>query len=232
MRAAIRKEFRVDIRNTVERIEKTFGQDGLDYAIAQVIDPSASLLSAVMRDAGNVEKYSLQQCKYLKIIVYFLAPIGSEEGKKYVTCCTGRCFVKENIVDPVSCLSQWQKFFFFDGYRSHESLDSEGRVMTSVDIEAMETSTDSPAWRPKQGDTLVAYSPFACVKREDHTHPPIATWTNTLCDNIDSFILPISTLLDKTWDEVALSTSTVHEPHYVSSMGMTFLQGGILIVFD
>lgn len=228
-------------KRVYHKLKSTFGKDsedkGLNYATAFIAeDEHISYLKDIMTAAGNLQRYITRQLNGEKLIVYCLAPIGcDDDGRKYIVCDAvkkERCYVKKDIVEPIAKgLPQWDKYFLFDGYLSDDSSPIRTGVITSVDIESLDIPPDSTTkFLPEQSNTLVAYSPLTAIKQENQTLANIGTWTLQLCDNISKFVLPITSLLDKTWTEVTAATGgathTILEPHYVDSMGTTFLHNG------
>ena len=229
------KEGFPEFQEVVDKVEATFGEGLLNYAIVKLFDLSKDELETLINEATDIEYYNRN---FSKLVFLIIAPFGNKDGRKYVKCVDrdedqgkdqgkdrGVVFVRDIVSKFTSSLVQQSKFFFFDGYLVDGSTPCRDLV-TSLDVESLglENEAAAASQLPKNGNNLIAFSPFLNVLRNDQ----VGRWSMALMDNILEYALPVSLLLDKTWDEIIkISPPSVatQEPHYIHSMKPIFLIG-------
>ena len=223
------KEGFPEFQEVVDKVEATFEKDLLNYAIVKLFDLSKDELETLINEATNIKYYNRN---FSKLVFLIIAPFGNnEDGRKYVKCVDGRHVSVRDIVSKfTSSLVQQSKFFFFDGYLVDGSTPCRDLV-TSLDVESLglENEAAAASQLPKNGNNLIAFSPFLNVLRKGQDEVGVGKWVGkwsmALMDNIQKYALPVSLLLDKTWDEISPPSVATQEPHYIHSMKPIFLIG-------
>ena len=199
-----------------KRIDTIFYQL-FKFAVVYVINKSKDFIQTVLSEATKREYYDCFYDKFLNnfnVFFLFLTPVSVEGDRKYIVCKDGRLSIKDDIISPFnSNFSHKNKVFLFDGCLAESHVPPRDLV-TSVEVESLGV-TDTQ-WLPKNGNNLIAFSPFISVPREEQDI--IGKWSYTFMNNIRDYVLPITLILDKTWDDVAPPIFGTQEPHYVSSM--------------
>ena len=216
------KEGFPEFQEVVNKAEATFGEGLLNYAIVKLFDPSEPQLTALIDEATNIKYYN---SNFSKLVFLIVAPFGNKDGCKYVKCVDGgHVFVRDIVSKFTSSLVQQSKFFFFDGYLVDGSTSSRDLV-TSLDVESLglENKAAAASQLPKNGNNLIAFSPFLNVLRNDQDK--VGKWSMALMKNIQEYVLPVSLLLDKTWDDISPPFVATQEPHFIHSMKPIFLKG-------
>ena len=207
----------------VELIKTTF--ENLKFGVYVVKDPDIDKIAAVIQVAST----TIYPTSYKFVAMYYAGHGGSEDGKGYLIPCGDndpRFYIDEGIVFPFQPsqaphLSDRYRLFFFDCCLKTSSEEGKVPVMQKSDPK-------QPSFLPPRGQCVVAYATsLEAVSSGDYITGGI--WTKALCNNL-RYDVPISTILDMTWNDVVEETrqklgKNIQGPHYVSSVGSLFLRG-------
>ena len=198
--------------NFQEKVENIF-RKLFRFAIVWIIDQNKEFIVAALKEATE-RKYYDSFYNNFTVFFLFLTPVCVEGDRKYIVCKDGRISIKDDIISPFNTdFSHRNKVFLFDGCLDEAQFPPRDLV-TSVEVESLGV-TDTQ-WLPKNGNNLIAFSPFIGVPKGEQDS--IGKWSLAFMDNLEKYVLPITLILDKTWDDLALPISGPQEPHYVSSM--------------
>lgn len=196
----------------VDNVDKTFQE--LNFATYIVHDPTDDKVKILIRAAAMMkEQYPLT---YRYVALYF-AGHGrrNKQEQNYIVCSNNRkVFIEESIVCPLSCLQArcLTRLFFFDCCQ-----DDDCQACSNAKKKA------SPAAAVGQ---LVAY---ACNKGEKASgnNSKGGIWTYHLCKNFRELDEPITTILAKTYEDVAsyqAGKNRFQEPLVISTIGVRKLK--------
>ncbi|XP_019856027.1 PREDICTED: uncharacterized protein LOC109584649 [Amphimedon queenslandica] len=214
------------LMNFQQKVEDIF-RKLFKFAIVPIIDEKKDFIVAALKEATE-RKYYDSLFNNFTVFFLFLTPVYVEGDRKYIVCKDGRISIKDDIISPFNTnFSHKNKVFLFDGCLD-ESQSPPRDLVTSVEVESLGV-TDTK-WLPKNGNNLIAFSPFTVVPKGKPDS--IGKWSLTFMDNLEKYVLPITLILDKTWDDLAPPISGPQEPHYVSSMEPILLHKYDLIDFE
>ena len=200
----------------------------LQYAVFIVLDPTSDNILTI--SDFMAKKYS-----YLRnietIVVYYAGHGGSVDGNGYIIGVDDKKVdINEGIVSlfqpmHTNTIADRNLLFFFDCCLSSDDPQNECQKPQSGQTKEQ---VFVPAYLPRKGKYLIAYATSVGEKSKGHFVKG-GIWTSALFDNIKNYDLPITALLDKTWQDVVnkgkKDGTIVQGSHYISSLGTFFLRG-------
>ena len=200
----------------VANVERTFKQ--LNFAVYDVINPTAEELATLMKAAGDLD-YPL--C-YKYVAFYFAGHGGiDKDGKQFIVGLqtedsqkTKVMHIDEYIINPLKPLHDKNKsrLFFFD------CCQSEG--------EGVEFFIGSSRAKPPPGQLVAFASNIGQKSWGDKKDGGI--WTRHLCENLRKFNESITDILAQTYDDVVKIQHNFQQPLVISSIGRKILNEGTL----
>ena len=225
------------------------GPCGVEKDLDSMKDAFEELGLAVwsLPDASNVKitgvteiisQYHFPSC-YKFIAFYSTGHGGSLDGHTFIST-TGelddngqfpRLFIEEAIISPLlpknpkSTLSKdVRRLFLFDCCLVDDTVKGHTPVIKKEDVSL-----------PPRGNVLVAYS--TSIKATSRADPDKGgVWTSFLAKNMKEVDLPITTVLDLTWEDTVQHFNVMNEhevregrvkvqgPHYISCAGLMWLR--------
>lgn len=203
----------IDVQNT----ETTFKE--LNFTTFVERNPSGEDIANLVQAAAEV-KYPY---RYKYVAFYFAGHGGMDEDEKNFIMGlqlgdgdgSEIVYVDEYIVNPLKCLHEKKisRLFFFDCCQSK----NEGNTFRAASLGTKKKP------KPHPGE-IVAYATNQGEKSwGDKTNGGI--WTYCLCKNLRELYEPISTILSKTYDDVAIARNSDQQPRMVCSLGVRYLKG-------
>ena len=225
----------VDINNVKSTFEK------LNFGVWVVRDPTAKQLAAVVHIATNHHYMYSTWCHC--IMFYFAGHGGSFNGKEYVIPVRDdgdpnpMYYIDEGIVYPFQpnnapLLGSRFRIFFFD------CCLTQTKSTATEPVSSKPLHSKPPSSLPPRGQCLIAYA-TSLHYVSGGSYSTGGIWTKHLCNNINEYAdnLPLTTILDITYDDVVKETNlegktldsetstVVQGPHYNSSIGLFYLKG-------
>ena len=211
--------------NDIDNIKATF--ENLKFGVWMIKNPTAKEIAAVVHIATTHSYMYEKRCEC--IVFYFVGHGGSFNGKSYVVPVQGgsadpdpKYYIDEGIIIPFQSNQPGKMFslFFFDCCPKQSNLQpfSSGPF-------------NSPSFLLPNGQCLVAY---ATSLHYPSNYSEGGIWTKHLCANINKYDLPLSTVLDITYDDIfketTSSTSDVQGSLYNSSVGLFYLRSKYILL--
>lgn len=207
----------------------------LKFGVWTVTNPTFKELAAVMHLCTNHTYMTEPWCN--AIIIYFAGHGGSQDGKAYVITAkdgnqSTKYFIDDGIIYPLQPslaphLGSRYRLFFFDCCMSEGSNTG----VTPSPYVPLPQNNVTPSFLPPRGLCLVAYATSMSYTATGSFNRG-GVWTRKLVENICNYDLPISVLLDLTYEDVARETNQegkgddrhVQGSNYSSSLGLFFLR--------
>ena len=218
-----------DLKNMEEAFEE------LGLAVWSLSD---ALKLKIVGAIETISQYPFPSC--YKFIVFYATGHGGSLDSHTFICTNGklddkgqypRLFIDDVIISPLlpenpkSTLSNdVRRLFLFDCCLVDDTVKGDASVIKKEDVSL-----------PPRGNVLVAYSTsMTATSRADPDKGGV--WTSFLAKNMKEVDLPITTVLDLTWEDTVQHFNVVNEhevregrvkvqgPHYISCAGLMWLR--------
>ena len=224
------------VKNDIDNMAKTL--ESLDILIWRAENACLYGITAMLK---VMSEYNFPSA-YKFIIFYFSGHGGSVDGHPFIFTQDNedddnKLFVKEGIIDHLlprntpKIDKSVHRIFLFDCCLVDNTIKKHGQVTRQEDFSI-----------PPQGNVLVAFATsLTAVARADPNKGGV--WTRFLTKNIEEVDLPLTVVLDLTWEDTVLHFNDVFKqqirqgkmdpqgPHYTSSSGLIWLKRAHSYIF-
>lgn len=206
----------------IETVRNAFKR--LNYATFTVPEPSSKAIIQILKKLSSEYPYPLN---IGSIVIYFSCHGGCVDGKGYIQSVDNKkIFINDDITSwftpkKTATIGDRKCLFFFDCCLTAENEEQQPAKPATKYLPV-------PAFLPPDGKRLIAYATSKRTKATSNVERG-SIWTFTLFDHIVKYDLPITSILDKTCEEVAEESmkvgQLVQSPFYASSLGTFFFRG-------
>lgn len=212
----------------VQEISRVFIK--LNFAVLPIHNPTSTRIDEAMKYASS-DDFIPDNFKYT--VVYYAGHGGNNARGKFIMPFSKTAepyYIQESIISKFVSQRKHHLFFFDCCLTGCSSVSSTASRGSDTLQDSEDTQDDVPLFIPPHGTFLVAYSTSLNEPASGDTFRG-GKWTRELCNNIEKYDLPITLILDKTWDDLVTKesgnrmTDKIQKPHYVSSVGLLSLRG-------